>query len=135
MTAAGRRIWRLFFQFGLLVSLPLTGYLWAQSGVSLAAIGMSVACVVMAFSVEVLDSSEDALLANLKTVAAAEESSFTNQVVEKDENIREMDRIVELLSSKNDELRDMLVSAEGEMPHPHDDPEESGSQSEPSTKD
>ena len=135
MTVVGWRRWRLFLNFGLLVSLPLTGYLWAQLGVSPGAIAMSVASAVMAISAGVIESIEDALLANLLTTMDKEGRSFASQVADRDENVREMDRIVEVFSRKNDELRDIIVSAQGEMPHPRDDPEEGGSQSEPSTKD
>ena len=57
MTADGLRRLRVFFKFGLLVSLPVAGYLWAQTGVSAAAIAMSTVCVVMALGAEGLASA------------------------------------------------------------------------------
>ena len=115
MTAEGRRSLRVLFKAGLLISLPVTGYLWAQTGASTLAIAMTVVCGVMALGAELLASLAEADLATLRTVADAEDSNFEIQVTGKDEKIRQMDRIVETLSNQNHDLRGKLVSIHGEV--------------------
>ena len=109
-----RRSLRLLFKFGLLVTLPLTGYLWAQTGVSPLTIGMSVACVVMALGAEGLASVAESRLSQLRAQAEAEELTYRSEATVQDERIRQMDRIVETLSNQNHDLRGKLVSLHGE---------------------
>ena len=115
MTANWRRTVRLLFKFGLLVSLPLAGYLWAQTGVSTLAIAMSAVCVVMALGAEGLASGAEATLSQLRAEADTEERAFLSEASSRDEKIRQMDRIVETLSNQNHDLRGKLVSLHGEM--------------------
>jgi hypothetical protein len=114
MTADGLRRLRVFFKFGLLISLPVAGYLWAQTGVSAAAIAMSAVCVVMAIGAEGLASAAESRLARLRAIANAGEFGFQTDITNKDERIRQMDRIVETLSNQNHDLRGKLVSLHGE---------------------
>jgi hypothetical protein len=114
MTADGLRRLRIFFKFGLLVSLPVAGYLWAQTGVSAAAIAMSTVCVVMALGAEGLASAAESRLARMRAIAASGEFGFQAEVTNKDEKIRQMDRIVETLSNQNHDLRGKLVSLHSE---------------------
>lgn len=114
MTVAGRRKLRIFFKFGLLVSLPVTGYLWALSGVAPASVAMSVVCVVMALGAEGLASATETRLAQLRAAAATEEQAFNHEANSRDEKLRQMDRIVETLSNQNHDLRGKLVSLHGE---------------------
>ncbi|MFO1132056.1 MAG: hypothetical protein U1E16_08615 [Hyphomicrobiales bacterium] len=115
MTADWRRKLRLFFKFGLLVCLPLTGYLWAQMGVSPAAVAMSVVCVGMAIGAEGLASAAESRLSHMLTVSDAEEQAFQTEVASREERLRQMDRIVETLSNQNHDLRGKLVSLHGEV--------------------
>lgn len=114
MTVGGQRKLRIFFKFGLLVSLPVTGYLWALLGVSPAAIAMSIVCVIMALGAEGLASSTESRLIQLRAVAETEEQTFNAEAATRDEKIRQMDRIVETLSNQNHDLRGKLVSLHGE---------------------
>jgi hypothetical protein len=114
MTADGLRRLRVFFKFGLLVSLPVAGYLWAQTGVSAAAISMSAVCVVMALGAEGLASAAEMRLSRLRAIADAGDRGFQAEVNSKDERIRQMDRIVETLSNQNHDLRGKLVSMHSE---------------------
>ena len=114
MTADGLRRLRIFFKFGLLVSLPVAGYLWAQTGVSAAALAMSAVCVVMALGAEGLASAAESRLARLRAIADAGDSGFQTDITNKDEKIRQMDRIVETLSNQNHDLRGKLMSIHGE---------------------
>jgi TolA-binding protein len=109
-----RRTLRLFFKFGLLVCLPLTGYLWAQMGVTALTIGMSAACVALAVGAEGLASAAESRLSRMMAVSDAEEQAFQTEVVSREERIRQMDRIVETLSNQNHDLRGKLVSLHGE---------------------
>ncbi|PZF78814.1 hypothetical protein DK847_03185 [Aestuariivirga litoralis] len=110
-----RRSLRLLFKFGLLVTLPLTGYLWAQTGVSPLTIGMSVACVVMALGAEGLASVAESRLSQLRAQAEAEELTYRSEATVQDERIRQMDRIVETMSNQNHDLRGKLVALHGEL--------------------
>ena len=115
MTVNGRRNFRLFFKFGLLVSLPLTGYLWALTGASPAALAMSAVCVVLALGAEILASASEGQLGQLSALENAEEQKFQTEASTRDEKIRQMDRIVETLSNQNHDLRGKLVSIHGEV--------------------
>ena len=115
MTADWRRSVRLLFKFGLLVSLPLAGYLWAQTGVSPLAIAISVVCVAMALGAEGLASGAEARLARLRGLADTEGRSLAGELSIQDEKLRQMDRIVETLSNQNHDLRGKLVTIHGEV--------------------
>lgn len=115
MTADWRRTLRLFFKFGLLVCLPLTGYLWAQLGVSAPVVVMAAVCVGMAVGAEGLASAAETRLSRMMTVSDAEEHAFQSEVATREERIRQMDRIVETLSNQNHDLRGKLVSLHGEV--------------------
>jgi TolA-binding protein len=115
MTSVGRRKLRVLFKIGLIVCLPLTGYLWAQSGVSTAAIAMSVVCMVMALGAEGFASAAEAELSQIRAQSDLEERNFQAQATNKEEKIRQMDRIVETLSNQNHDLRSKLVSIHGEI--------------------
>lgn len=118
MTSDGRRRLRVLFKFGLLVSLPLTGYLWAmpaQSTVSVPVIVMTVFSVLMALGAEGLASVAESELTQLKARAAIEDKQWVAEISGRDEKIRQMDRIIETLSNQNHDLRGKLVSVHGEM--------------------
>jgi hypothetical protein len=115
MTVNGWRNIRLVFKFGLLVSLPLTGYLWALTGASHLSLAMSAVCVVMAIGAETLASATEGQLSHLRSLEDAEEKNFQNEASTRDEKIRQMDRIVETLSNQNHDLRGKLVSIHGEV--------------------
>jgi len=118
MTSEGRRKLRVLFKFGLLVSLPLTGYLWAmpnQSSLSLGVMVMTALSVVMALGAEGLASVAESELSQLKAKAVAEDKQWNSEIAGRDEKIRQMDRIIETLSNQNHDLRGKLVSVHGEM--------------------
>ena len=115
MTVNGRRKLRLFCKFGLLVGLPLAGYLWALTGLSPWTIGLAGACVVMALSAEGLASASESRLSQLKKQAEAEDRTFETEISTREEKIRQMDHVVETLSSQNHDLRGKLVSLHGEV--------------------
>ncbi len=118
MTSEGRRRVRVLFKFGLLVSLPLTGYLWAmpsQSTVSVGVMVMTALSVVMALGAEGLASVAESELSQLKARSASEDKQWASEIAGRDEKIRQMDRIIETLSNQNHDLRGKLVSVHGEM--------------------
>lgn len=118
MTSEGRRKFRVLFKFGLLVSLPLTGYLWAlpsQASVSMGVLVMTVLSVILALGAEGLASVAETELSQLKAQAAAEDQQRAAEIAGRDEKIRQMDRIIETLSNQNHDLRGKLVSVHGEM--------------------
>lgn len=115
MTSSGLRRLRVAFKFGLLVSLPVAGYLWAQTGASVLSIAVSAVCVAMALGAEGLASAAEARLAQLRAVADAEDRSYEDAVATRVEKIRQLDRIVESLSNQNHDLRGKLISIHGEV--------------------
>ena len=115
MTVNGRRSLRLFFKFGLLVSLPLTGYLWALTGQSPLSLAMTAVCVVMAIGAETLVTVQESHLNKMIAIDDGEERAFQSEAASRDERIRQMDRIVETLSNQNHDLRGKLVSIHGEV--------------------
>ena len=115
MAVGGRRKLRLFFKFGLLVCLPVTGYLWAVTGVSTQSITMTALSVVMALGAEGLVSAAEARLSGLREQDATAENVFRAEAHTRDEKLRQMDRIVETLSNQNHDLRGKLVSIHGEV--------------------
>lgn len=115
MTFNGRRRLRLFLKLGLLVSLPLAGYLWAVSGLSPLTIGLSAVCAVLALGAEGLASASETRLLELKALSDEEDRKFTAEMAIHDEKIRQMDHVVETLSNQNHDLRGKLVSLHGEV--------------------
>lgn len=115
MTNSGLRKLRVAFKFGLLVSLPVAGYLWAQTGPSMVSIIVSAVCVVLALGAESLASMAENRLAHLRAADEEEERIYQNAVATRAEKIRQMDRIVETLSNQNHDLRGKLISLHGEV--------------------
>ena len=121
MTVNGRRRLRLFFKFGLLVSLPLAGYLWALTGPSPWTIALAAVCVVMALGAEGLISVSETKLMQLKAETDEGDRAFAAEVATREEKIRQMDRMVENLSTQNHDLRGKLVSLHGEVHRLHEE--------------
>lgn len=115
MTTDGLRRLRVVFKFGLLVCLPVAGYLWAQTGASALTLTATAVCVVMALGAEGLASGAESRLARLRALAAEEDRTFETEASTRDERIRQMDRIVETLSNQNHDLRGKLISLHGEV--------------------
>lgn len=115
MTNNGMRRLRVVFKFGLLVSLPLAGYLWALTGPSMMTIATSAFCVVLALGAEGLASAAESRLAHLRAAEDEEERIFQIAAATRAEKIRQMDRIVETLSNQNHDLRGKLISLHGEV--------------------
>lgn len=115
MTVNGRRKLRLFFKLGLLVSLPLAGYLWAVTGLSPWSIGVGALAVVMALGAESLASASETRLAELRALADEEDRKFAADKALHDEKVRQMDHVVETLSNQNHDLRGKLVSLHSDV--------------------
>ena len=81
MTLDGQRSVRLFFKLGLLVSLPVAGYLWAQTGLSQWTIGLGAICVIMALGAEGLASAAESRLAQLKAIGITLALSIVGTIV------------------------------------------------------
>lgn len=128
MTAEGRRKLRVLFKFGLLVSLPITGYVWAmpaEGAMSVGAVVLTLLSIVMALGAEGLASVAETELSQLRSESAAQDQEWTSELASREEKIRQMDRIIETLSNQNHDLRGKLVSVHGEM-HPLRDEVEHG---------
>ena len=121
MTTDGLRRLRVVFKFGLLVCLPVAGYLWAQTGTSALTLTATAVCVVLALGAEGLASGAESRLSKLRAVAEEEDRTFEAEASTRDEKIRQMDRIVETLSNQNHDLRGKLISLHGEVHRTQDE--------------
>lgn len=115
MTSNGLRRLRVAFKFGLLVSLPVAGYLWALTGPGVMTIAASAVCVVLALGAEGLASAAESRLAHLRATEEEEERDFQSASATRAEKIRQMDRIIETLANQNHDLRSKLISLHGEV--------------------
>ena len=127
MTAEGRRKLRVLFKFGLLVSLPITGYVWALPTATIGPTGaflLTIVSIALAFGAEGLASMAEFELSNLKTQSSKDGQNWTSEIARRDEKIRQMDRIIETLSNQNHDLRSKLVSVHSDMHRLRDEAEE-----------
>lgn len=115
MTVSGLRRLRVAFKFGLLVSLPVVGYLWAMTGPGVLTLAATAVCVVMALGAEGLATAAETRLAHMRATEEEEERLFQAATTARSEKIRQMDRIVETLSNQNHDLRSKLISLHGEV--------------------
>ena len=105
MTHNSMRKIRLSFKFGLLVTLPLAGYVLAQTGISIVSIGLAGAALVMAFVAETLATAAERQLVQAKAEIETKDQALQEEMAKMKESARQTDRIVEALSAQNHDLR------------------------------
>ena len=96
---------RLSFKFGLLVTLPLAGYVLAQTGISIVSIGLAGAALVMAFVAETMATAAERQLVQAKADIEAKDQNLQEEMSKMKETARQTDRIVEVLSTQTHDLR------------------------------
>ena len=115
MTAENRRVLRMLCKVVLLVSLPLTGFVWAlpeTSALLPAALALTLLSVAVGFGAEVLASSTENELTAFGQRALADSQRRGQELEMQDEKLRQFDRIVNLLTEQNHTLRAKLISAQ-----------------------
>ena len=96
---------RLSFKFGLLVTLPLAGYVLSQTGISIVSIGISVLALGMAAGAETLATITERQLVQSKIDLEAKDQTLQEEMAKMKETARQTERIVEVLSTQTHDLR------------------------------
>ena len=113
MTIAKRRVLRMLCKALLLISLPLAGFVWAlpEDSTMMVAAGLLTALsLAVGFGAEYLASSTENDLHELGERISMETQRRTAALGERDEKLRQFDRMVTLLTEQNHDLRAKLIS-------------------------
>lgn len=124
MTAEKRRALRMLCKALLLISLPLVGFVWAlpeNSMMMLGAGALTLLCLVVGFGAEYLASSTENDLQELEERAEMERHRRAAALEERDEKVRQFDRMVSVLTGQNHDLRAKLVSVQVELQRRRED--------------
>ena len=115
MTANNRRVVRMLCKALLLISLPLAGFVWAlpDNAANLAAVvALTLVSLGVGFGAEYLASSTENDLQELDARIAVDAQRRADELAMRDEKLRQFDRIVNLLTEQNHDLRGKLVSVQ-----------------------
>ena len=115
MTAENRRVIRMLCKAMLIISLPLTGFVWAlpeNSAMLPIALALTLLSVAVGFGAEVLASSTENELQVVSQRAVSDTQRRSEELAMQDEKLRQFDRIVNLLTEQNHTLRSKLISAQ-----------------------
>jgi hypothetical protein len=115
MIANKRRVLRMLCKALLLISLPLAGFVWAlpDDTINMAAAAvLSLISLTVGFGAEYLASSTENDIQELDARIAADAQRRADELAMRDEKIRQFDRIVNLLTEQNHDLRGKLVSVQ-----------------------
>ena len=115
MTAGNRRLLRMLCKALLIISLPLTGFVWAlpeNSAILPVALALTLLSVAVGFGAEVLASSTENELQVVSQRAVVDSQRRSEELAMRDEKLRQFDRIVDLLTEQNHTLRAKLISAQ-----------------------
>jgi hypothetical protein len=118
MTANNRRVLRMLCKALLLISLPLAGFVWALPDDSTniaAAVVLTLASLAVGFGAEYLASATENDIEELDARIAVDAQRRAHEIEIRDEKLRQFDRIVNLLSEQNHDLRGKLVSVQVAM--------------------
>lgn len=113
MTTENRRVLRMMCKGLLLVCLPLAGFVWAMpdTTTTLAAAGvLTLMSLVVGFGAEYLASSAENDLNQLEGRLAAAAPIHADELMHREERLRQLDRIVNVLTDQNNTLRSNLVA-------------------------
>ena len=118
MTPDKRRVLRMLCKALLLVSLPLAGFVWAmpEDSTMLAVAGLlTLLSIAVGFGAEYFASAAENDLQELAGTLAAEHQRRAGVLEERDEKLRQFDRIVALLTEQNHTLRAKLVTVQVDL--------------------
>lgn len=118
MTPDKRRVLRMLCKALLLVSLPLAGFVWAlpEDTMTMAAAALlSVVALVVGFGAEYLASSTENDIQELSGKIVADRQRRVEDLEQRDEKLRQFDRIVNLLTEQNHDLRSKLLAVQVDL--------------------
>ena len=118
MTAGTRRVVRMLCKASLLVSLPLAGFVWALPENSTMLLGaglLTMFSLAVGFGAEYLASATENDLEQLAARVTADRERRTHEIEERDEKLRQFDRIMSLLTEQNHRLRAKLVEIQVDL--------------------
>ena len=113
MTANNRRFVRMLCKALLLISLPLAGFVWAlpDDATNLAAAAvLTLVSLAVGFGAEYLASSTENDIQELDARIVVDAQRRADELAMREEKLRQFDRIVNLLTEQNHDLRGKLVS-------------------------
>ena len=115
MTANNRRFVRMLCKALLLISLPLAGFVWAlpDDATNLAAAAvLTLVSLAVGFGAEYLASSTENDIQELDARIVVDAQRRADELAMREEKLRQFDRIVNLLTEQNHDLRGKLVSVQ-----------------------
>lgn len=115
MTPDKRRILRMLCKGLLLVSLPLAGFVWAlpEDGSTMTAAALlTVVALVVGFGAEFLAASNENEIEQLSGRIAVASERRAQALDQQDEKLRQFDRMVNLLTEQNHDLRAKLLGVQ-----------------------
>lgn len=118
MTSDGRRMIRMACKAGMLICLPLTGFVWAlpTSGQMLPGVViLTVVSILLGVSAELLASSNETEFNSLSAQYAMDSKRRADELEQRDEKLRQFDRVAALLTEQNNSLRAKLISLQVDL--------------------
>ena len=118
MTAGTRRVVRMLCKASRRVSLPLAGFVWALPDNSTMLLGaglLTMFSLAVGFGAEYLASATENDLEQLAARVTADRERRTHELEERDEKLRQFDRIMSLLTEQNHSLRAKLVEIQVDL--------------------
>ena len=113
MTHSHRRLIRIACKLLLLICLPLSGVFWAWSSyhqMMTYAVLLTAASGVAAFIAEILVSSTENGIDQLEQQIKADKQRHADELAKRDEEVRQLDRIVAVLHGQNHDMRAKLIT-------------------------
>ena len=118
MTAEKRRVLRMICKALLLITLPLTGFVWAlpeNSSMLMVAGGLTLLSLIVGFGAELFASATENDLKVMSAKVMADNQRRVEELQARDEQLRQFDRIVGLLTEQNQSLRGQLLGVQMEL--------------------
>ena len=118
MSSQGRRRLRVLCKSGLLVCLPLTGFIWAlpsDGRVLGVALVLTAVSILLGFGAELLAASNEAEFTLLSAQRDMKIRQHAEELEQRDEKLRQYDRMAALLTEQNNNFRARLISLQVEM--------------------
>ncbi len=115
MTAENRRMLRMMCKAALLICLPLTGFVWAlPEGSSMLtwATLLTLLSIGVGVGAELLAAANETELKSLSARFEADSRRRAEELEQRDEKLRQFERIVSLLTEQNHSLRAKLISVQ-----------------------
>lgn len=123
MTVNKRRFFRMLCKALLLISLPLAGFVWAlpEDATNMTAVAaLSLVSLLVGFGAEYLASSTENDIKELDARIVVDAQRRADEIAMRDEKLRQTDRIVNLLTEQNHDLRGKLISIQVGLQHKRD---------------